>query len=797
MAFRAPLLLRTTTGLGARRIGFVVTHRNASMLARALPRINFPTSFRAASGSPFAAVVINRAHGVIGRTAFGAGGATWRAALGGGGAARNAFSTFPGAFGSAADDDQGKGAPPRGVVVDVQSRCVSTASSAAAAPLSGASGPARWVRPLSTGPSGGMKRSTTIDSFATAPRDDDAAAAAGGDTAETQGGGGGFFGAINRFLSRENIVAPPGYNRWLNVPASFLVQISIGSVYAWSIFNEPLTRQLGVVAAAGNDWGLTDVVPIFSACAVSLGVCTALLGPWAERAGPRKVATAAALAWGGGLALSGLGCQLHEIGLLYVGYGILGGAGWGLGYISPVSTLMKWFPDRRGMATGLALTAFGGGAMLATPVNELLLTHFAELPTYLGSADAVALVTEGGKRFAEVGGETLEVVVAGAADAAKCGVPGAREGVYVVGTGDPGVTRTFWTLAGAHTALMLTGAMLQKVPADGWTPEGWSGLSRELSTGPMMRARAHENVHHDTALRTPQFWLLWTAVWGNALAGVTVISCAKTLMGDCFGAAMPLIVTGAFASTYVAALSFGNMAGRLGWATASDWLGRKRTYYVFGLSIPLCMAIPEITNHVMTSPDPGTMPLVLFFGGTFMVVSFYGGLFSVLPAYIADVFGQKHAGAIHGRALTAWAAAALSGPSLMTYLRQGSYTDAANALAGTVDPGAFEQKFGAPVADLPALLEAKSVTISNLLEIAPAGTLDPTPGIYNTTMYSMGGILCCAVVCNALMGPVNPRHLAPVEEDDPDLVALRDARDGQHDDVEAAVEAAAKGGGKK
>ena len=146
------------------------------------------------------------------------------------------------------------------------------------------------------------------------------------------------------------------------------------------------------------------------------------------------------------------------------------------------------------------------------------------------------------------------------------------------------------------------------------------------------------------------------------------------------------------------------------------------------------------------------------------------------------MFGQKHAGAIHGRALTAWSAAALSGPSLMTYLRQGSYGDAVHALAGKVDPADFQSKFGAPMQDLQSLVEAKSVTISNLLEIAPPGTLDPTPGIYNTTMYSMGGILCCAVVCNALMGPVNPRHVMPVEEDDPALVALKSARDGQHTD---------------
>lgn len=257
----------------------------------------------------------------------------------------------------------------------------------------------------------------------------------------------GAWARFQHFMSKENITAPADFNRcvhvtlvacdegfidacarrWLAVPGSFLVQLSIGSVYAWSVFNGALTKQLGVVAQAADDWALQSVLPIFSCCALSLGLCTALLGPWAERSGPRKVASAAAACWSSGLVITGLGCLTHTLPLCYLGYGVLGGAGWGLGYISPVSTLMRWFPDKRGLATGLALTAFGGGAMAATPVNEALMHYFRRAPEFLGRVDEVELVTQHGVRFARVAGELKEVVVATATEVSSW--PGLSEGV--------------------------------------------------------------------------------------------------------------------------------------------------------------------------------------------------------------------------------------------------------------------------------------------------------------------------------------------------------------------------------
>jgi len=537
--------------------------------------------------------------------------------------------------------------------------------------------------------------------------------------------------------------------------------VSARSVYAWSIFNEPLTRIQGVIAPSAADWALSSVVPIFSACAVTLGVCTFTLGKWAERVGPRAVAATAAVCWSSGLALTALGCTTHTLPLLYAGYGVLGGAGWALGYISPVSNLIKWFPDKRGLASGMALTAFGGGAMLATPLNEWLMARGFRAPDCVGKVGEegcpVVFTDEAGRRVAQVGDAVREVVVAGSAEVARFGEALTEGGVYLVGTGDSGTAATFATLGFGYLGAMLGGALMNRVPPDNYVPPGAAPggegapaavVPRQPASliGPSLQP-AERSLDADAVLRTPQFYLLWAACMGNAVAGVTVISCAKTLMHDCFAASLPAIVTGGFAASYVAALSAANMAGRLGWASASDSLGRKNAYFALALGAPICLSIPLLTGWV--SSEPSVAPLVLFFGGTWLIVSFYGGVFSVLPAYIADIFGQRNVGAIHGRLLTAWSGAALTGPVLLSWLRQRSYTTALDDLAARVDPARFREAFGAPLERLHDLVAAKTVTIPRLLELCPSGTPDPTPMLYDTTMYSMAGILAAAAVANA------------------------------------------------
>jgi MFS family permease len=378
------------------------------------------------------------------------------------------------------------------------------------------------------------------------------------------------------FVSKERITMSPErastFARWKAVPGAVLVQASIGGVYAWSIFNEPLTRNIGVIAASSQDWSLGDVVPIFSCAAVSLGVCSALLGPWAERVGPRAVCLTAAGCWSSGLALAGLGVQLNSLPLVYLGYGVLGGAGWGLGYISPIPALLSWFPDRRGLASGIGLAAFGMGAMLAAPLESWLLSRNFRAPTFLGSADSLSLVTEQGRRFVSENGTLREVLVATIADVARLPVP-LSEGVYLLGTGSTGAAATFATLSCGYVLLMSAGALMIRLPPAGHLPAGFVPKGG-AGGGP------ERSVHYATAMKTPQFYLLWATLFGNTFAGVTIISAAKTIMSDVFGGAYPAIVTGAFAAAFVTGLAGANMLGRLTWGPLSDKLGRKVTLRV-------------------------------------------------------------------------------------------------------------------------------------------------------------------------------------------------------------------------
>lgn len=301
-------------------------------------------------------------------------------------------------------------------------------------------------------------------------------------------------------LSKERIVAGPGFNRWWVPPASISIHLCIGSVYAWSIFNPALTRAVGVVVSAPEDWSLSQVVWIFTVAIVFLGLSAALGGKWLEAVGPRKVGVTAALCWGGGLILGALGIATRQLWLLYFGYGILGGCGLGLGYVSPVSTLIRWFPDRRGMATGMAIMGFGGGAMLATPMKEWLIRLFYRAPEYLGTPDAVEMVTREGIRFARVAGEWREVVVVGANDVAQMIVPGPT-GVYLAGTGSAGVGPTFLILGCLHLLVMLAAAFAYRIPAPDWKPAGWTPPTAETASRKMISSN---HVHIDRALKTPQ-----------------------------------------------------------------------------------------------------------------------------------------------------------------------------------------------------------------------------------------------------------------------------------------------------
>tara|TARA_A100000164_G_C21919641_1_gene780003 strand:+ start:383 stop:2101 length:1719 start_codon:yes stop_codon:yes gene_type:complete len=559
------------------------------------------------------------------------------------------------------------------------------------------------------------------------------------------------------FLLKDAIVAKPGFNRWLVPPASIGIHLCIGSVYAWSLFNMPLTNHYGVVAPAASDWNLSEVLWIFSVAIVFLGLAAAFAGKWLEDVGPRMVGVVAATLWGGGFIIGSIGIQTHQLWLIYLGYGVFGGCGLGLGYVSPVSTLIRWFPDRRGMATGMAIMGFGGGAMIAKPIKTSLLAYFATKPVYLGSESSISTLTEQGRLFVEQAGEKIEVVVASAKQAAL--LPGGGEaGVYVVGSGNTGASATFMTLGIIYFVVMIIAAFSYRVPAKDWKPEGWTPKSDSAKS-----MITKENVHIDQALKTPQFWQLWIMLCFNVTAGIGVIGVAKTMVNEIFGSNDVLAIsTGLFAvlffANYVVMLSAFNMVGRFIWASTSDYIGRKNTYHCFFiLGALLYTSIPFFA--MLGSADQST--LIYFIGfciATMIIFTMYGGGFATIPAYLADVFGTMHVGGIHGRLLTAWSTAGVLGPVIIGELRKVSLENAINDLVVQIEPNVFLEKFGAPVNQLDQLISAKTVTIARLMEIVPEGTIDPTPSLYNTTMYCMATLLVIAFVANLFMSPVKEKH---------------------------------------
>ncbi len=401
---------------------------------------------------------------------------------------------------------------------------------------------------------------------------------------------------MSHILSKERITAPPNFNRWLIPPAALAVHLSIGQVYAFSVFNEPLTRILGVTESVPEDWTLTTLGWIFSIAIVVLGLTAAFAGRWVERVGPRHTMVAAAFAWGGGFLVSALGVWAHSIWLLYLGYGVFGGIGLGLAYISPVKTLIRWFPDRPGMATGMAIMGFGGGAMVGSPLAVNLMEYYS-------SPESV------------------------------------------------GVAATFTTMGLLYFLLMMFAATIVRVPRNDWQPKGYDVANQTYS-----KLQTNGHVHVNESLKTPQFWLVWIVLCLNVTAGIGVLGQASVMSQEMVG------ISAGAAAGFVGLLSLFNMGGRIIWSSISDYIGRKATYSIFFiLGIILYMAVPTIAESGI---------VWLFVLCYLIIISFYGGGFATVPAYLRDLFGTAHVGAIHGRLLTAWSVAGVLGPVLINYLRE-------------------------------------------------------------------------------------------------------------------------------
>jgi MFS family permease len=477
-------------------------------------------------------------------------------------------------------------------------------------------------------------------------------------------------------LDRERIIAKPGFNRWLVPPAALCIHLCIGMAYGFSVFWLPLSRSIGITQSKACadasllnelftttcDWHVASMGWMYTLFFLVLGVSAALWGGWLERAGPRKAGVVAACCWAGGLVLGAIGVYTHQLWLMWLGAGVFGGIGLGLGYISPVSTLVKWFPDRRGMATGMAIMGFGGGAMIGAPLANILMNYF-KTPT------------------------------------------------------DVGVWQTFLAMAAIYFFFMIVGAFRYRLPPPGWRPEGWTPPSEAKSM------ITQHNVHLKDAHKTPQFWLIWWVLCLNVSAGIGIIGMASPMLQEIFGgklighpelgfnalSAEQKTAIAAIAAGFAGLLSLFNIGGRFFWASLSDYIGRKNTYYTFFLlGIALYASAPwfaQIGSKVL---------FVLAFG---IILSMYGGGFATVPAYLADMFGTQFVGAIHGRLLTAWSTAGVIGPVVVNYIRE------AQLAAGV-----------------------------------------PRDHLYDFTSYVLCGMLIIGLICNFLIKPVNPKWFMSQEE---------------------------------
>lgn len=432
------------------------------------------------------------------------------------------------------------------------------------------------------------------------------------------------------FLQKEHTIAKPGFNRWLVPPAALAIHLCIGMAYGFSVFWLPLSKALGIkesIACSADtgffaqvfsttcDWKISMLGWMYSMFFVLLGISAAIWGGWLERVGPRKAGVVSAVCWCGGLLISAFGVYTHQIWLMWLGSGVIGGVGLGLGYISPVSTLIKWFPDRRGMATGMAIMGFGGGALVGSPLADKLMKHFAT-PTSVG------------------------------------------------------VWETFVAMAVIYFIFMMAGALGYRVPPSGWKPAGWTPPATTNST---MITQNH--VHVSKVWGIPQFWLVWLVLCLNVSAGIGVIGISSPMLQEVFGGHLLGVNVGfsdlsveqkaaiaAIAAGFTGLISLFNIGGRFVWASCSDFFGRKMTYVIFFvLGFILYVSLPW-------SARSGS--IALFVGAVCIILSMYGGGFSTVPAYLADLFGTQMVGAIHGRLLTAWATAGILGPVVVNYMRE-------------------------------------------------------------------------------------------------------------------------------
>jgi MFS family permease len=427
--------------------------------------------------------------------------------------------------------------------------------------------------------------------------------------------------AVPAFMARERIVARPGFNRWLIPPAALAVHLCIGQAYATSVYKTALVQHF--------DTSLTAIGIIFSIAIVMLGLSAAVFGTWVDKNGPRAAMFTAAVFWVTGFLVGSLGIYTKQLWLVYLGYGVIGGIGLGIGYISPVSTLIKWFPDRPGLATGMAIMGFGGGALIAAPLSRQLMSFYDPAydptdPASVPAGDAVGLL--------------------------------------------------FLTLAALYLVYMMFGAFIVRVPADDWLPDGFDPSSVKKKS-----LVTTESVSARNSVKTPQFWLLWTVLFCNVTAGIGILEQAAPMIQDFFRTGEGSLVAATAAAGFVGVLSLFNMGGRFVWSSTSDFIGRKPMYMIYlGVGILLYIVLATL----------GSTATWIFVITAAIIISFYGGGFATVPAYLRDLFGTYQVGAIHGRLLTAWSAAGVAGPLIVNSVLDSRGTPG-ELVAGDYRPALF------------------------------------------------------------------------------------------------------------
>lgn len=481
--------------------------------------------------------------------------------------------------------------------------------------------------------------------------------------------------SLSRFFAKPRIIAKPGFNRWLVPPAALAVHLCIGMAYGFSVYWLPMSQLIGGSAplqcpvdmsfwqqlvTRQCDWKISLLGWTYTLFFVFLGCSAALWGSWLEKVGPRLVSFVATLCWCGGLMLASAAIYFHQLWLLWLGAGVIGGIGLGLGYISPVSTLLRWFPDKRGMAAGMAIMGFGGGALVGAPLANWLINFFAD------------------------------------------------------GQGS-GVWQSILALAVIYALFMLCGTFGYRLPPMGWHPVG-AKAQQAISKQPTVQ------VHVSVAWRTPQFWLLWLVLWLNVTAGIGILGMASPMLQEIFAGKLLSLDLGwqelnteqlkriaTMAAGFTGLLSLFIILGRFFWASVSDMCGRKATFaLIFFLGTLLYGTLPLINHGGYVA---------FFVCALCVIISMYGGGFATIPAYLADVFGSQMVGAIHGRLLTAWSAAGISGPVLVNYLRE-------YQLAQGVEPAR----------------------------------------IYDITLLALTGLLIIGFICNQLVRPIPQKYAMTAEQ---------------------------------